>query len=125
MKIEKPRPEILELFERLVPDRPGVECKMMFGARAAWINGNMFMGTFEQDLVVRLPDADRAELQTAGGERFAPMGRPMREYMLLPRDMHDDDGALGKWIERAFRFVASMPPKVKRAKAPSTARGSK
>ncbi len=122
MKIEKPRPEILELFERLVPDRPGVECKMMFGARGAWVNGNMFMGTFEQDIVVRLPEEDRDELQAAGGERFEPMGRPMREYMLVPRDMHEDDDLLSAWIERAFRFVAAMPPKVKKAKKPPTAK---
>lgn len=123
MKIEKPRPEILELFERLVPDRPGIECKMMFGARAAWVNGNMFMGTFEQDLVVRLRESDRDELAAAGGEQFAPMGRPMREYMLLPRDIHEDDAALDRWVERAYAFVAAMPPKVKTPKAPSVKRG--
>lgn len=119
MKVAKPNAEILELFERLVPDRPGVECKMMFGARGAWVNGNMFMGTFEQDLVVRLPAEGRAELAAVGGEQFAPMGRPMREYMLLPRDMHEDDAALGAWVERALQFVAAMPAKIKKPKRPS------
>lgn len=122
MKMQKPRPEILELFERLVPDRPGIECKMMFGARAAWVNGNMFMGTFEQDLVVRLPEDDRNKLAEAGGEQFAPMGRPMREYMLMPRDMHEDDAALGQWVERAYAFVVTMPPKVRKPKKPATKR---
>jgi TfoX/Sxy family transcriptional regulator of competence genes len=119
MKVAKPNTEILELFERLVPDRPGVECKMMFGARGAWVNGNMFMGTFEQDLVVRLPDEGRAELAAIGGEQFAPMGRPMREYMLVPRDMLEDDTALGAWVERAFQLVAAMPAKIKKPKKPS------
>ncbi len=123
--MEKPQPEILELFEQLVPDRPGVECKMIFGARAAWINGNMFMGTFAQDLVVRLSETDRGRLHAAGGEQFAPMGRPMREYMLLPRDMHEDDEALSEWVERAFRFVAAMPRKAKKPrKAPAPRRRS-
>ena len=122
MKIEKPRPEVLELFERLVPDRPGVECRIMFGARGAWVNGNMFMGTFEQDLLIRLPEDDRAELATVGGEPFAPMGRPMREYMLLPQDMHEDDHALTTWVERAFQFVAAMPVKVKKPKKPAAPR---
>lgn len=122
MKIEKPGAEILELFERLVPDRPGVECRNMFGARAAWVNGNMFMGTFEQDLVVRLPEEGRAALADAGGEQFAPMGRPMREYMLVPRDLHEDDAALAGWVERAFQFVAAMPPKVKNPRAPRPAK---
>jgi TfoX/Sxy family transcriptional regulator of competence genes len=123
MKIEKPGHEILTLFERQVPDRPNVECKMMFGARAAWVNGNMFMGTFEQDLVLRLPEDGREALQAAGGEPFTPMGRPMREYVIVPRAMHADDASLASWVERSFDYVAAMPRKVKKAKPPSTKRG--
>ena len=112
-KVDPPGREILELFERHVPDRPGVECRMMFGARGAWVNGNMFMGTFEQDLVLRLPEDALAELASIGGARFAPMGRPMREYMLVPRAMHGEEAALGSWVERSFDFVAAMPRKTK------------
>jgi len=90
----------------------------MFGARAAWVNGNMFMGTFEQDLVLRLPEDQRGVLRRQGGERFEPMGHPMREYVVVPRDMHDDDDALGEWVGRALLFVAAMPPRVRKPKAP-------
>lgn len=95
---------------------------MMFGARGAWVNGNMFMGTFEQELVLRLPDDARAELQDVGGEPFAPMGRPMREYLVVPRTMHAEDTALAAWVERSFDYVAAMPPKIKKPKAPPTRR---
>ena len=118
MKMEKPGSEILAVFERQVPDRPDVECKMMFGARGAWVNGNMFMGTFEQDLALRLPEDARAELQAAGGQQFAPMGRTMREYVLVPRTMLADDARRAEWVDRAVDFVAAMPPKVKKPKAP-------
>jgi TfoX/Sxy family transcriptional regulator of competence genes len=118
MAMEPPGGEILAVFERHVPDRPNVECKMMFGARGAWVNGNMFMGTFAQDLVLRLSDDARAELQSVGGEPFAPMGRTMREYLVVPRAMHADDALLAAWVERAFEFVAAMPPKLKKPKAP-------
>ncbi len=90
MKIQRVNDEVRVLFDGLVPDAPGVEVRPMFGQRAAWVNGNMFMGTFEDRLVVRLPDDGRAELAAAGGERFEPMGRPMREYMMLPAAMHAD-----------------------------------
>ncbi len=114
MKAEKAGEAILELFERHVPDHPGVECRNMFGARAAWVNGNMFMGTFEQDLVLRLPQDGRAVLEAAGGRAFEPMGRPMREYVVVPRAMHDDDTALAGWVGQALDFVAAMPPKARK-----------
>jgi TfoX/Sxy family transcriptional regulator of competence genes len=114
VKVEKPGPQILELFESHVPDRPGIERRAMFGARAAWIDGKMFMGTFEQDLVLRLAPEDRAELIAAGGEAFAPMGRTMREYVVVPRELHDRDGDLAAWVERSLRFVSALPPKAKK-----------
>jgi TfoX/Sxy family transcriptional regulator of competence genes len=124
MKIEKPEAAILELFERHVPGAPGVECRNMFGARAAFVNGNMFMGTFEQDLVLRLPPGMRERLLGLGGEPFAPLGRTMREYVIAPGDMHDDDDALEEWVGRSLMFAASLPPKVKKPKAPPRKKGS-
>lgn len=123
MKIEKPEAAVLELFERHVPGAPGVECRNMFGARAAFVNGNMFMGTFEQELVLRLPEDMRGRLRGLGGEQFAPLGRPMREYVTVPGDMHDDDDALEEWVGRSLMFAASLPPKVKKPRASPRPKG--
>ena len=49
-----------------------------------------------------------------------PLGRPMREYVLVPRDMHEGDDELAQWVGRALAFVAAMPPKVKKPKAART-----
>lgn len=120
MKMQKPSDAMIALFDELVPVEPGVERKPMFGQRAAWVNGNMFMGTFEERLVVRLPEDARFELAEIGGEPFEPMGRPMREYMLLPATVHDDRPLLTEWVGRAFAFVSAMPEKVKKPKAQKT-----
>ena len=71
----------------------------MFGQLSAFVNGNMFMGIFGDDVILRLPEAERNEVIGAGGGPFEPMaGRPMKEYVMLPtawRDEPDRMRALG------------------------------
>ena len=63
-----------------------VAIRPMFGHKAAFVNGNMFTGTFGKHVFVRLDEPSRAELLTvAGANPFEPMkGRPMTEYVQLP-----------------------------------------
>jgi TfoX/Sxy family transcriptional regulator of competence genes len=42
MEIPKPSDTDKEFFRSLVPQRPGVEVKPMFGNMGAFVNGNMF-----------------------------------------------------------------------------------
>lgn len=107
----KPSPELTARFQAVVPDAPGVQRKQMFGMPAAFVNGNMFAGLFEENLLVRLDEAGRAELEAAGGSEFAPMGRPMKEYRTVPPALVADDAAVTRWIERALAFASAMPLK--------------
>lgn len=118
MKVEAPGNDMVALFDGLVPHAATVVVKPMFGQRGAWVNGNMFMGTFGERLVVRLAEDDRIQLAEIGGERFAPMGRRMREYMLVPESMHNDDLALHGWVGRSFDYVSALPPKTTRSRSP-------
>ncbi len=103
-KLPKPADETKEFFASLVPDHPAVAIRPMFGQLSAFVNGNMFMGIFGEDVLVRLPEADRADVLGAGGSVFEPMaGRPMKEYVVLPDAWRDDpdrirDGRLGRSI---------------------------
>ena len=84
-KLPKPTAETKDYFASIVPDHPAVTIRPMFGQLSAFVNGNMFMGIFGEDVLVRLPEEDRAEVLGAGGRVFEPMpGRPMREYVVLP-----------------------------------------
>jgi TfoX/Sxy family transcriptional regulator of competence genes len=67
MQVPKPTEEDKEYFRSLVPDRPGVEVKPMFGNLGAFVNGNMFLGLFGTDVGVKLPDSDREELMAEEG----------------------------------------------------------
>lgn len=86
MQIPKPDVATKEAFRRLVPDRPGVEVKAMFGNLGAFVNGNMFAGLFGASLGVRVfDDADHAELAAIPDTgAFGPTERPMGRYVALP-----------------------------------------
>ena len=85
----------------------------MFGFPAAFVNGNMFAGTFEDKIVVRVPDAERERLLTAKrATAFEPMpGRPMKEYVVVPPAVARKRAELASWVARAFAYAEELPPK--------------
>ena len=123
MKLAKAPAEMIALFEAVCPPPP-VAPRKMFGYPAAFINGNMFMGLFADQMMLRLDEADRARaLQEPGVAIFEPMpGRPMREYVTLSKAILNDRAELKKWIGRSLRFAESMPPKAKKPAAASAKR---
>ncbi len=112
-KWTKSPPALVNLFHAVLPKDPRVEPRKMFGFDCAFVNGNMFSGLHQADLMVRLPDAERAALLALpGAHGFEPMpGRPMREYVVVPASLHADRRALARWIEKALHYGASLPNK--------------
>jgi TfoX/Sxy family transcriptional regulator of competence genes len=95
----------------------------MFGFASAFVNGNMFAGTFQDAIVVRLPDADRASLlKTKGAAPFEPMGHPMKEYVVVPASILAKPKELGAWIERGHRYALTLPAKSPTKKTTTAAR---
>jgi TfoX/Sxy family transcriptional regulator of competence genes len=104
--------EVVALFERVAPTGPDVTRRKMFGYPAAFVNGNLCCGTFGDQLMLRLPEDARAELEALGGRPFAPMpGRPMKGYMAVAPEVFADEAALHAWLERAATFTRALPAK--------------
>lgn len=106
-------------FAAALPDDPRIERRVMFGYPCAFVNGQMFTGTHEQNIVVRLPEAERAKLlRQDGAAPFVPMpGRPMKEYVAVPPAMLDKPARLRGWMDKALAYAASLPPKEKKRPA--------
>ena len=118
MQIPKPTDADKEFFRSVLPDDPEIEIKPMFGNLGAFVHGNMFAGLFGADVGVRLDDAGRTELEAADGSGpFGPDERPMGGYLSLPRAWRASPEVAATWIERARAYVATLPPKQKRATA--------
>jgi hypothetical protein len=79
--------------------------------------GNRFIGLHQDSLIPRLSEPDRAEfVDRFQGAAFEPKpGRPMREYVVVPPALLDDQ-ALHAWIDRSFAYASQLPTKT--AKTP-------
>ena len=110
MKIPKPTEADRERFLSLVPPDPRVEVKPMFGNLGAFVNGNMFMGLFGDQVGVKLPPEELPDLLAQpGGGPFGPAERPMGGYALLPESFTEETA--GAWTTKALMLVATFPPK--------------
>ena len=92
-----------------------VDYRPMFGCPAYFTGGNLFAGVWQETLMLRLSEDDRAAVTAAGGGPFEPMpGRPMKEYVALPPSMVADPDAAAAWVRKAAAYAASLPPKKKK-----------
>ena len=115
MKWQKAPEELKLILEKATN---GIECekRLMFGFPAYFINGNMFAGLFQSFLFLRLSPDQVAELRKKDPSLSAlePMpGRPMKQYFVIPRAMHQDVTALGRVTRGAAEHTRSLAPKKK------------
>ncbi|MFW9795763.1 MAG: TfoX/Sxy family protein [Candidatus Thorarchaeota archaeon] len=102
-----------ELHRILENHLEGVDYKSrkMFGGLAFFINRNMFTGTHQSDLFVRLSAEDREKaLSHDGITVFEPRkGMVMSEYVVLADAVIDTK--LKDLIQKSISYVSSLPPK--------------
>jgi len=113
MKIPRPDEDSREFFKSIVPDDPRVTVRPMFGNLSGFVNGNMFFGLFGNDLFVRLSDEDQQVLLLKeGASVLEPMkGKPMKDYVILPRAWRDRPQTVRQWISRSLDWASKLPPK--------------
>jgi TfoX/Sxy family transcriptional regulator of competence genes len=122
MKMEKSTPELEKIFEEAFPDDPRAERRKMFGFPSGVVNGNMFGGLFERDVVLRLGEADLSlMIDDYGAGRFEPMGKAMKGYVTVPAAIVAEPERLREWVQRAFEFAAALPAKEKKPPKPKKA----
>jgi TfoX/Sxy family transcriptional regulator of competence genes len=92
--------------------RKGVTEKKMFGGVGFLLNGNMLVDVWKDSLIVRLGPEDSDEaLKEPHVSEFNITGRSMKGWVLVePAGVADDDH-LKEWIQRALKFVGSLPAK--------------
>ena len=109
----KPTEKTLRAFEGAIEQLAGVERRTMFGYPSVFLNGNMLACVFQDRIMVRLSEADRADATaTIGAKPFEPSpGRAMKEYVELPPRVVSSPPDLRSWFDRARAFVATLPEK--------------
>jgi TfoX/Sxy family transcriptional regulator of competence genes len=113
---EKSSEAQIESFHQALPVDSRIVRRKMFGSPGAFVGGNLFASLHGKTVVVRLPDAARAELLAQPNAKvFEPMaGRQMREYVVLPAELVENQIELRHWLEQAFDYANEMPEKEKK-----------
>lgn len=118
MAWKKVSPETSGLLERALSGFDS-EKKQMFGCPAYFVNSNWFAGAHEENILVRLSESDREDIFSRYDEAhvFEPFeGRKMKEFVVLPESLVHDREEFRVWLDRAYDYARSMPPKEKKPK---------
>jgi TfoX/Sxy family transcriptional regulator of competence genes len=105
-------------FDELLPDEAGVTRRPMFGNLGGFVDGQMFIALLGDRIAVRLDPVGCDELLAVDGTGpFEPMpGRPLAEYVALPRAWRDDPVAAAPWVERSLAYALSLRSEAERGR---------
>jgi hypothetical protein len=105
-------PGLVARFDELAALAAGADRREVFGYPSCVIHGNMFMGLYEDSLILRLAEPDKAEfLGRYGGGLFEPLpGRSMKEYVVVPPDLVGT-AEIEDWVRRSFAYPEQLPPR--------------
>jgi hypothetical protein len=92
--------------------RKGVGEKRLFGCVCFMLDGNALAGVWKDRLIARLgPDEGEAALREPHVRAFDITGRPMQNWVAVEPEGVEDDEQLKAWVERATKFVQTLPKK--------------
>ena len=98
-------------IDKLLKGKKGFTYKKMFGGFAYLFNGNLFLGFYKNELIIRYDQKITEEVTSNNDIRpFDITGRPMKGWSLVGIEGVKGDG-LKKWFDLSFSFAKSLPPK--------------
>jgi len=101
--------KLADRIRALLPDKPPIDEKKMFGGLAFMTGGKMFCGIIGEDLMARVgPDANGAALAEPHVRPMDFTGRPMRGYVYVAPAGCATARSLGRWVGRCLDFVGTL-----------------
>ena len=98
-----------EVLYTFLLDNPIVQPGKMYGHPAYYVGGKLFASLFDDGVCVKIPEKMKDELiKKEGIEPFEPMGRKMREWVLINREKSEDylkDKAI---FDASIEFVSKI-----------------
>jgi len=115
-----PSSTVIAAYEAALPDDPTVVRKKMFGSPCAFVNRQMFFGTFEQTLVARIgPERVQALAEQAGIQVFKPS--PDKEWDdYVQMELTVDPALFAELAAEALSWAAALPSRAKPPKRKRT-----
>lgn len=107
--------ELADRVRAALTRRRNVRERTLFGGPVWFLRGNILVGVWRNRLIVRLGPGAEAALAEPHVRPFDVTGRPMRGWAMVDAEGLTAEGALEDWLDRAGRFVRSLPPKNEQA----------
>ena len=111
-------PHLQELVQEAVDSLSGVERRKALVSDAWFVRGKMFaLVTRQARVVVRLtePAAQAELLALDGASNWQIKNRkPMRDWLQLPEELHDDAEGIALWVKRAWTDAQAQVKSVKK-----------
>lgn len=99
-------------IRELLARKNAITEKKMFGGVGYLLNGNMLIGVWKDTLIVRVgPERYEETLLESHVREFDITGKPMKSWIMVEPEGIDDDNDLKAWIEKAMKFVKTLPSK--------------
>jgi hypothetical protein len=110
--MQPPAPNVAA-YEKALPTDDRVKLKRMFGSPCAFVNRQMFFGTFEETFVARLgPDRVSVFADQPGMKVFTPSPeKSWDDYIQLDATVSAD--VLTEMAAEALEWTLALPPKAK------------
>jgi TfoX/Sxy family transcriptional regulator of competence genes len=105
---------LMDLLERATERLPGIAKKRLFGCDALFVDGSIFALVWKEGrigLKFLDPATFAARLATPGAKPWAPSGKAMGGWVLVPETLHDDEETLTAWARESHASVraGAMP----------------
>ena len=90
---------------------PFVE-KKMFGGVGFLVHGNMAVGVYKNDMIVRVfQDKHEKLLKKKHTRVFDITGRPMKGWLMVEPDGTKSAKQISTWVKEGVEFALTLPPK--------------
>ena len=98
-----------EVLDTFLLDIPFVKEGKMYGHPAYYIGGKLFASLYMDGVCLKIPEKRVKELLEKDGiEPFEPMGRKMREWILIVRQNSKDYTNYKDIFEESAKFVSKI-----------------
>jgi TfoX/Sxy family transcriptional regulator of competence genes len=107
MAWKKSSPAAIQRFDEIVAVG-GAKRGLLFGCPIYILEGERYATLYQDQVVLRLPPADAAQLIARGGRAFEPIkGRKSKDRVVLPDSIAKNPRALRTWVRKAVAYARS------------------
>lgn len=103
-------PWLADAVRAQLGERRDIQEKAMFGGLGFLLRGNMCVGVWRDQLILRLGE-DRAvqALKDPVVRPFDITGRPMKGWVMIEAAEVEQSAKLASWVEACLQFAAALP----------------